>query len=182
MLRRATCTHSCISEHDRNTRNRPPIVTSVGVIRISEQCQFQVPSPPEYNPQIFGCLKAGNYLPNCLTMPRGRIVGMSDHCPHRTPYNRSRHPRDPQQTTNCLLVRPIPLLFVDPLRSKVKLYGRGSLGLILYFKTINQRIYKRCLRRFPNALYLVTLESAPNVPRYITYAMSFTGNFSFNCA
>ena len=143
MLRRATCTHSCISKHDCNTRNRPPIVTSVGVIRISEQRQLQVPSPPEHNPQILGCLQVDNYLPNRLPMPCGRSVGISGHFPHRTRYIRSRYPRDRQQTTNCLLVRPIALLLVDFLRSKVTFYGRGSLGLILYIKAVNQRIYKQ---------------------------------------
>ena len=99
-------------------------------------------------------------------MPLDRIVGMSDHCPHRIPrYIRSRHPRDPQQATHGLFVGSITLLLLDILRSKVKFYGRGSLGLTLYVKTVNQRSDKRCLRHFHNAFHFVTLESAPKVPR-----------------
>ena len=98
-------------------------------------------------------------------------MGISRHFPRRIRYIRLSHPRDPQQTTNCLLVRSITPLLLDPPRSKVKFYGRGRLGPILYMKTVNHQIYKRCLRHLHNALHIFTLESAPKVPRWITHVI-----------
>ena len=116
-------------------RNLPPIAIYVGLTRINEERECQVPSPPENNPWILGCLDVGNYLPNRLPIPHGRIVGMSSPCPLRPHW--SRHPRDLQHTTNFLLVSLIALLIVDSLRSKVKFYKRDI------------RIY--CLKKSQNA-------------------------------
>ena len=76
------------------------------------------------------------------------IVGGLD-CGHVGPlppphslYPVTLSPRSTTDSTNCLLVMPISLHLVDPLRSKIKFYGHKSLGLILYIRTVNQRIYK----------------------------------------